>query len=360
MKLQAVPQVNGIEKMNNDTTSKNKLKKEYELISVIVPVYQAVDTLKRCVSSILAQTYTELEIILIDDGAQDGSGKLCDELQQADLTNRIKVRHSANKGVSHARNLGMEMAQGEWIAFADADDTLRIDCLQQMIQAAEGNTTELIAQTDRIFCGKQGRPAAENVDNRVVVSGNYFLENAILNSDTHVWGKLYRKNLIGDLLFPEQLAIGEDMLFLLQLALTIGQHRQICCIPEGGYLYTENVQGAMNQAYKQSYLDQIFCWRQAEMMILEQQRELSPYVYTKLATIQIMAAMLVAGKAACAKNLDKAALHMALDLCRDTIHHALSTNGAFAGLSTGYKLKVILFQCNKDCYLRLYGKWKNN
>lgn len=346
--------------MINDTTSGIKQKKKNELISVIVPVYQAADTLNRCVSSILAQTYTELEIILIDDGAEDGSGKLCDELQLADHTNRIRVRHSANKGVSHARNLGMEMAQGEWIAFADADDALEKDCLHQMIQAAKDSTAELIAQTDRIFCGKQGRKKAEDVDNRVMVSGNYFLENAILNSDTHVWGKLFRKNLIGDLLFPEQLAIGEDMLFLLQLALTIGHQRQICCIPEGGYLYTENVQGAMNQAYKQSYLDQIFCWRQAETMIREHPRELSPYVYTKLATIQIMAAMLVAGKAACAKNLDTAVLHAALDLCSDTIHHALSTNGAFAGLSSGYKLKVILFQWNKEYYLRLYEKWKKN
>ena len=113
--------------MINDTTSGIKQKKKNELISVIVPVYQAADTLNRCVSSILAQTYTELEIILIDDGAEDGSGKLCDELQLADHTNRIRVRHSANKGVSHARNLGMEMAQGEWIAFADAEDALEKD-----------------------------------------------------------------------------------------------------------------------------------------------------------------------------------------------------------------------------------------
>ena len=114
----------------------------------------------------------------------------------------------------------------------------------------------------------------------------------------------------------------------------------------------------MNSAYKTSYLDQIFCWQQAETILEEHRGELSPYIFTRLATIQIMATLLVAGKVACAQELDRTDRLAALDLCSDEIGHALKTNGAFAGLPAGYKLKVMLYRMSRDRYLNLYGKWK--
>ena len=89
-------------------------------ISIVVPVYKAESFLHVCVNSILAQTYTDFELILVDDGSPDDSGVLCDEFASSD--DRIRVLHKKNGGVSSARNLGMSVASGEWLCFIDSDD----------------------------------------------------------------------------------------------------------------------------------------------------------------------------------------------------------------------------------------------
>lgn len=91
-------------------------------ISVIVPVYNTEQYLPRCIDSILAQTFTDFELLLIDDGSKDSSGKICDESAAKD--SRIRVFHKENGGVSSARNMGLNNAQGEWITFVDSDDYL--------------------------------------------------------------------------------------------------------------------------------------------------------------------------------------------------------------------------------------------
>lgn len=91
-----------------------------KLVSIIVPVYNVEKYLKRCMTSILEQTYSNLEILLIDDGSPDNSGNLCDEIQSTD--ERIKVYHKANGGLSSARNYGLERCTGEYIFFIDSDD----------------------------------------------------------------------------------------------------------------------------------------------------------------------------------------------------------------------------------------------
>lgn len=97
------------------------------MISVIVPVYNAEKYLHRCIDSILAQTYSDFELLLIDDGSKDSSGKICDEYAQKD--SRVRVFHKENGGVSSARNLGLDNAKGEWITFCDADDYVTFDWL---------------------------------------------------------------------------------------------------------------------------------------------------------------------------------------------------------------------------------------
>ena len=112
--------------MEADITSKKN-----PLISVIVPVYKVEQYLHRCVDSILAQTYTNLEIILIDDGSPDRSGAICDEYAAKD--SRIRVIHQKNAGLGAARNAGLDVCSGEYIAFVDSDDTLPEDALEQLI-----------------------------------------------------------------------------------------------------------------------------------------------------------------------------------------------------------------------------------
>lgn len=113
------------------------------MISVVVPVYNVAPYLERCVQSVLRQTYKNLEVILVDDGSTDGSGELCDQLASADT--RIHVVHQKNQGLSGARNTGIRLATGEYIAFIDSDDEwLFEDGLEELLKATSNNKDLII------------------------------------------------------------------------------------------------------------------------------------------------------------------------------------------------------------------------
>ncbi|MDE7478361.1 MAG: glycosyltransferase family 2 protein, partial [Lachnospiraceae bacterium] len=105
------------------------------LISVIVPVYNVEKYVMRCIESILAQTYTNLEILLVDDGSTDASGKICDELAKKDV--RIRIIHKENGGPSDARNVGIQEARGEYYLFVDSDDWISENLLESMLPLTE-------------------------------------------------------------------------------------------------------------------------------------------------------------------------------------------------------------------------------
>lgn len=321
-----------------------------KVISIVIPVYQAKKTLRKCVESCLAQKNileSEIEVILVDDGSTDGSGALCDELASEDELGRIKVIHTENKGVSSARNTGLKAACGRFVAFVDSDDYVLDDILGTMIKYADEGT--LLVDETKSFESSQK------------ISGFMYIENSILNENAHVWGKIYdRQALIdGNIFFKEGLTIGEDLLFLLDFAVLIGRKRCIRCISEGDYVYTENENGAMNSAFKKSYLDQIKCWKLAEDKLLEVREYLSPYAFVSVAVSQILTALLVAGKVATQKGERNPQLdETAVTMVKDQIKHALKVRGAFAGLSFGHKLKVIVFRINPKLYLKMYAKHK--
>ena len=105
-------------------------------ISVIVPVYNTAQFLPRCIESILSQSFTDFELLLIDDGSTDGSGKICDAYAEKD--NRIRVFHKENGGVSSARNLGLDNARGEWVTFVDSDDYVSPVILEKCLESVNG------------------------------------------------------------------------------------------------------------------------------------------------------------------------------------------------------------------------------
>ena len=105
------------------------------LVSIIVPVYQVKNYVGECVESLLRQTYTNLEILLVDDGSTDGSGAICDEYARGD--NRIRVIHQENQGLSSARNTGLDQAKGEYVAFVDSDDAVRLDYIETLYDLAD-------------------------------------------------------------------------------------------------------------------------------------------------------------------------------------------------------------------------------
>lgn len=115
---------------------------EKEKVTVVIPVYNAEKYLRKCVSSVQNQTYKNLEIILIDDGSKDDSSNICDELQHSD--NRIKVIHKENEGAGKSRNIGIEMATGEYILFVDSDDFVKRTLVEKCLKAISGESAAVV------------------------------------------------------------------------------------------------------------------------------------------------------------------------------------------------------------------------
>lgn len=187
------------------------------LITIIVPIYNAQNTLKKCIDSILVQTYTNFELILIDDGCEDNSGTICDEYVARD--SRIRVFHKENGGVSSARNLGLYNAKGEWICFIDSDDWVAKEYLQNLMSHAVGHDLVIsyayVIYKDRIE--KERYPVLS------VKKGTFeklFVTNA-LDWHTSPWGKLFKASIIREKMiqFPEGMPIGEDAHFLYEYML---------------------------------------------------------------------------------------------------------------------------------------------
>lgn len=373
-----------IEASNNkiENISENGNKPFDGLVSVIIPVFNAGDTIKSCVDSVHKQTYRNLQIILVDDGSTDGSANVCDQIaanyndiRVSEISSNysdepseaiyIKVIHTENGGVSAARNVGLRAAEGDWITFVDADDLATEEYIERLVEAV--NSFKMpVSSSDPAITSRKTYPLmmvtmTDRIQPDTDMTGYYYIEHGVLNEDSHVWGKLFNKkevdNSLGPDWFPVGLSIGEDMLMLLEMA-ALQEHRKVFrAIAAGSYIYTENEQGAMLKPYKPSYLDQITCWDKAEEVLESFKGHISDYVYVRLAQIQIMAALLVAGKIAVSSTDED--YSDAIDKIKKAIQHALKRNGAFAALSTGYKIKTIIFRLSPKLYLNMYSKWKS-
>lgn len=184
------------------------------MISIIVPVYNVEKYLSKCVESIVAQTFSDWELLLIDDGSKDNSGALCDEYADAD--DRVSVFHKENGGVSSARNLGLEKACGDWVMFVDADDWISNDCLEICLHEAIENDLQLLQfGFYRVF--EDNRLQTEVKRTTVVMNGGDYVANGSLN--VCVWGAFINRKIIVDnnLRFDEHLKLAEDQLFILSI-----------------------------------------------------------------------------------------------------------------------------------------------
>ena len=183
-------------------------------ITVIIPVYNAESTLRRCLDSILIQTFTDFECILIDDGSKDRSGEICDEYARKD--SRIKVFHKENGGVSSARNVGLDNARGEWVTFVDSDDWTGERLLSNLISHTNNhpNVELVISFSEYIFNNVRRE---ENYKARMVDKANFQILFSEYDMSWHTgpWAKLYSKHVIDtkNLRFSENMNIGEDAVF---------------------------------------------------------------------------------------------------------------------------------------------------
>lgn len=172
-----------------------------DLISVIIPVYRVEAYLKRCVDSVLAQTYTHMEIILVDDGSPDGCPAICDAYAEQDA--RVTVIHQKNAGLSGARNAGIDRAQGAYLAFVDSDDYLAPDFLERLYQACVETDSELsVCRWEYV----KGEAIPEKGTGKTeVFTGRQMLANLYIPDGAYfvvAWNKLYRKELFEELHYP--------------------------------------------------------------------------------------------------------------------------------------------------------------
>lgn len=184
------------------------------IVSVIVPVYNVEKYLNRCVDSLINQTFKDIEIILVDDGATDNSGILCDSFANKD--NRVKVHHKKNGGLGSARNFGFKCAKGEYILFLDSDDYIENNTIEKMILYKDYDIIccgfdRVDEETKKIYSKEMiNMPFDELEINDLTINETAFLSPS-------GWGKLFKRELIEDIQFSENKKSIEDILFYLEV-----------------------------------------------------------------------------------------------------------------------------------------------
>lgn len=204
-------------------------------ISVIIPVYNTEKELPKCLKSICDQTYKDLEIICIDDGSTDGSSQVLDEFSMKD--NRIKVVHQKNGGESNARNTGLKMASGEYIAFCDCDDWIDTDMYEILARELNCENIDMVGGS----WYKETDAYSQEIRNQLPVNNAAFTREELLKylykrdsyrGFAYMWNKLYKREILKDkfgnlLLFHEDLRLGGDVLYLAEAALNIKKGKYI-------------------------------------------------------------------------------------------------------------------------------------
>lgn len=232
-----------------------------ELISVIVPVYKAEAYLDECVTSVLGQTYQNLELILVDDGSPDNSGAMCEAWARRD--ERVRVLHQKNAGPGAARNTGIEAAKGTFLSFVDSDDTVSSTFLERLREA--------LGEAQLVVCGIDG----EEGDWPALTAERFSLETmkktpsryagpAYVNS---CFNKLYRLDIIRQhsLRMDESMRRAEDVCFVAQY---LAYCQYVSVIPERLYHYRSNENSITHNFYTGIARDEIRGWQQQEPLFL--------------------------------------------------------------------------------------------
>ncbi|MGI2294934.1 glycosyltransferase family 2 protein [Paenibacillus sp. GXUN7292] len=210
-------------------------------ISIVVPVYNAEETLGRCIDSLLSQTFNDIEIILIDDGSKDNSGEICDTYAKKD--SRIFVIHKINEGVSKARNTGIERATSDYILFVDSDDYIKDNMCEVLFNAIEHTNYEVVMcgyERSFVFNGYTTKSVLILPELQAIKSIEQYKKNwvelfkkSLFNAP---WGKLYKMDYIKEnsIFFNESIHCGEDLLFNLEVFSHI---YKIAVVNEPLYIY---------------------------------------------------------------------------------------------------------------------------
>lgn len=228
-------------------------------VSIIVPVYNTGRYLPRCIESILSQSFTDFELLLIDDGSTDGSGVICDAYAEKD--NRVRVFHKENGGVSSARNVGLDNAKGDWICFVDSDDELIPNGLQVMVEGLSDEVNLVMAgfheQKEGQVLTDTRRLGKNNwiIDRKEALLYMYYGEDMVYMG--YICAKLFRRELIVDnnLEFNEDIVIKEDTLFVVNYLCLAEKPVYFTSVPVYHYLkVSSGAMGSLSVSYNSKYL----------------------------------------------------------------------------------------------------------
>lgn len=242
------------------------MEKKHGKVSIIVPVYYAEKYIRRCVDSILNQTYQNLEVILVDDGSQDTSLDICEAYAKED--NRVRVYHNENHGVSYTRNYGLEYAEGDYVVFVDADDWIEPDYVSTLLDDLIRKDT-MVAMCNYQMEYDCSEPKILRRFSNSVIGIEEALHPKSVYFQCAVWGKLFRKELFGNfekdnIRFREDIKIGEDRLFWSEVVL---KAKKIAVQEKVMYHYYINDMGAVrSQNFETMYTDYVAKRKIAELL----------------------------------------------------------------------------------------------
>lgn len=228
------------------------------LISIIIPVYNSEKYLRECLDSIIVQTFRDYEVLLVNDGSKDRSGDICEEYAQKDM--RFKLFHKENGGVSAARNLGLQKAQGQWIVFVDSDDIVSGNYLDVFKEKILDDVDFILLNIDRFANGIQ-TPLVQ-FSNFNKSRDNFMREFALYPHFPGPCGKFFKLQIIREnsIFYDSKLTFGEDALFNLIYLRYVGK---IISYNKGKYLYRDTCNSLSkkhcyeNDGYLFSQLDQV-------------------------------------------------------------------------------------------------------
>ena len=243
--------------------------REQPLISVIVPVYKAEKYLPACLDSLLAQTYQNFELLLVDDGSPDKCWEILQQYAAQDA--RVRIFRKENGGVSSARNFGLRQAKGEYIGFVDSDDFVAPQYLEWMHRALQQTNTELAV------CGYRKvpkeadpagiAPAAEKPEIKTFSLAEYSFDYTQCEAaNQYVWRILYKRSLCKELYFDEQLFIGEDTFFFVQVLL---QAKGLALVKAPLYFYRIWPESACQRPFTQKHYTAVETWSRIYEMTQE-------------------------------------------------------------------------------------------
>jgi glycosyltransferase involved in cell wall biosynthesis len=245
---------------------------EKDLISVIVPVYKVEKYLEKCIESIIKQTYTNLQIILVDDGSPDNCGKICDEYAKKD--SRIEVIHKINGGLSDARNVGINRANGRYIGFVDSDDYIKEDMYEKLINLIKEYDADI--SICNLYDVIDGKEYVRNKDNGIHEYSRIDILKEILldkNIQSYAWNKLYKKELFDEIKYP----IGKKYEDIGTTFYLFEKCNKIVVTSEPEYYYLKRADSLVNNVTESTILDYTEIIIQRYLYIKQNIKELRKY-----------------------------------------------------------------------------------